>query len=227
VAAVEVLAAFADEASLAALHAAARGDDPDLRRAALLGLGQAGRPASISILLEAARSPDVATRVVALSALAASGSPGGLSTLTAAVGDPDESVRAAAIACLAALPEESAAAALIRQLGTARPEDRERILGHLATPSPARVAAIVHCLEEGLAEDHVAALISALVRMRVPEARAALLGLLQRGEPAVRRAAASALAAVRTGEALRALQRAADEDSDADVRRVCSLLIAR
>src|SRR6185436_17413581 len=89
VAAVEAAAHLRTEEGLAALVRAAESTgDPDLRRAAIVGLGVARRPDTIPILRAAATSDDASTRLVAISALAEFDVPEVVPALAHAASDP-------------------------------------------------------------------------------------------------------------------------------------------
>lgn len=222
VAAVEALAYFADPRAEAALADAARSSDPDMQRAALLGLGISRRPAAIPLLRQGATAPDAATRLVAIGALAELDSPEIVPALAHAISDPDESVGAAAIGYLATRPTDEATLALLARLPTAAL--RERILDALAVGADQRVEAVLQALEVADAE-HAMLYVAALARMRRPSSQAALASSLASDNVNARRAAASALAALSTAEAREALVRAGTTDPDPDVRRICATVL--
>lgn len=222
VSAVEALAYLDDPRAEEALSAAARSDDADMRRAALLGLGIARRPSSVGLLREAASAADAATRLVAIGALAELDGPEVVPTLAHAASDPDEAVRSAAIGYLSTRPGADATAALLDQLAT--PSVRERILEALAVAADQRVDGVLSALEAADA-DRAPLLVAALARMRRPSSQAALAAALSFDNVHARRAAASALAALGTPEAREALVRAGSADPDPDVRRICAAVI--
>lgn len=224
VAAVEALSHFRNDLAMEALRAAAASDEPDLRRAALIGLGITGRPDALPALLDALRSPDASTRLVAVSAL--SGAAGGseiVPALARAARDPDEAVRSAAIGFLAAAPGAAAAAELVelaRDMG-----ERERAVSALAVQAEGRIPALSEALER--AEEEVAPVVaSALARMATPLATEALLQAVESSNVAARKAAATALHAVGGLAATQALRRAAAGDPDPAVRQICAILLA-
>ncbi len=98
VAAVEALSAFKLPQAQQALRRAAEGGDPDMQRAALIGLGLSRGPEVLPVLLKAAAASDASTRLVALSALTESAPEAALPTLTSAATDPDANVASAALA---------------------------------------------------------------------------------------------------------------------------------
>ena len=224
VAAIEALSHLRGEIAFEALRQAAGANDADLRRAALVGLGLSRRPEAEPILLASAVDLDPATRLVAVSAIADFEGDDALAMLERAAGDPDESVRTAAIGFLAPRPSRAATEALIRLLGTAI--DRERVLGALAIFTPEHLAGVVSALKT--ADDELASsLVSALVRMRRPEANMALVDAFTLPNTRARKAIASGLAAISSTEAALTLQRAAKGDSDPEVRRIATLLLAQ
>ncbi len=223
VAAIEALSHLRGEIAFAALRAAAGADDADLRRAALVGLGLSRRAEAEGILLAAAVDLDPATRLVAVSAVADFEGAEALAVLERAARDPDESVRTAAIGFLAPRPGREATEALIRLL--AGPTERERVLRALAIFTSEHLAGILFALKN--ADDELASsLVSALVRMRRPEANMALVDAFSLPNARARKAIASGLAAISSSEAALTLQRAARGDSDPEVRRIAALLLA-
>ncbi len=224
VAAVEALSHFASERALRSLERAARDPDEDLQRAALVGLGIARHPGGLPILLEAARGPVAATRLVALSSVAELAAPDVLGALAAGLDDPDEAVRSMAVNLLAAREEPQATVLLADAL--ARPQVQELASRALARPSPGRVQGILERLSTA-DEELAAELVSALARLEAPEARQALRSCMELRNVAARRVAAPATAALGTREAAEVLAIAAERDEDAEVRRICALLLAQ
>jgi HEAT repeat protein len=95
----------------------------------------------------------------------------------------------------------------------------------LSRPAAGRVSALLSKL--AAADDESADLYcSLLARQRTPEASLALLQTLSQGELGARKAAAVALASLRTPEAVAAVRQAASHDSDARVRQICSILLS-
>jgi HEAT repeat protein len=224
VAAIEALSHFSNDVALAALSRAAEDGEPDVQRAALIGLGIAKRPEGVPVVLRAAQSPDPATRLVAISALADSGSPHALPTLAAAARDRDENVCAAAVGFIAALPAPEATAVLVDLLQ--EPPFRDRVAPLLAIANDGRVPGIMAAL--GNADDELALLLtSALARMRTQEARTALQLVMSIPWVPSRKAAASALASLRTPEATATLRDAAARDADPQVRQISAVLLGR
>src|SRR5262249_14451311 len=154
------------------LRRAAEAGEPDIQRAALIGLGIAKRPEGVGVLLKAAQSKDAATRLVAISALADSASPHALPTLASAARDADEDVRAAAVGVLAPVPAPEGPAVLMDLLADA--SMRERVVPLLSVSNEGRVTGIMSAL--ATADEELAPLLaSALARMRTPEANAGLV----------------------------------------------------
>ncbi|MDC3960359.1 HEAT repeat domain-containing protein [Polyangium jinanense] len=224
VGAVEALAYLRGEVAAAALQKAAEERDPDVQRAALIGLGLMGRPELVPHLVAGMASPDVATRIVAVSAIAGVPSPEVLPALVRAASDADESVAATAMGILAQRPGVEATRALVG-LYAANPA-AQRAFAALCAPLPGRIEGILESL--ATADDELAArLASALARMRRDSANEALLAALGLPNPAARKAAATTLAALGTRQAHAALEQAASVDPDPEVRRVCSLVVAQ
>jgi len=223
VAAVEALSHLPNESALEALCRVAEGEEPDLRRAALIGLGLAKRPEGTPRLLEATRSSDAATRLVAISALAESSAPERVSALAHAAQDEDENVRAAALGFLGTDADPAATGILLELLSDSN--DQARIVSLLSRPGAGRVSALLTKL--AATDDEGANLYcSLLARLRTPEASMALLQTLSQGELGTRKAAAVALASLRTPEAVAAVRQAATHDADARVRQICSILLS-
>ena len=111
-------------------------------------------------------------------------------------------------------------------LATASQRDRAHILASLARPGEERAAALSAALATA-DEAQLLDLAAVLVRIHEPAAVQSLIGALRLPAPAVRRAAATALAALRTPEVYLALQRASEEDDDPEVRAICSVLLSR
>jgi HEAT repeat protein len=224
VAAVEALSHLQNELALQALYRLAEGLEPDLRRAALIGLGIAKRPEGTSHLLAATQSPDPATRLVAISALAESGAPQRVAAFAQAARDSDENVRAAALGFLSAEADPEATHILLDLLPGA--PDADRISALLARAGEGRVRGLSSRLSS--ADEEAANLCcSLLARLHSPEATVALLVALSQGELIARKAAAVALASLRTPEALAAVRHAAGHDPDARVRQICSILLSQ
>ncbi len=223
VAAIEALSQLKGPEAHEALATAARGDDPDMQRAALIGLGHSKQPGVLPLLLAAVVSPAPATRLVALSALAGAAPLAALSVLKAAARDADENVRSAALGFLTSLPVPGATAALIEL--AAVPADRAHVAPLLSVPAEGRVAALFSALQD--ADDELAAtLASALVRLHNAEASGALMRTLSAGPVPARKAAAASLASLHSPAALAALARAAQTDPDAQVRQICGVLLS-
>ena len=103
---------------------------------------------------------------------------------------------------------------------------RERALEALSLPVPGRIAGILGTLESAEGE-LPALLVSALARMHGPDARAALLSVLEMSSAPARQAAVEALGALQLLEGREALERAAAHDPDAEVRRLASVALVR
>lgn len=209
-------------ASEALLRAAASGD-PDVCRAALIGMGIRKDAAALPVLLEKAHAHDAATRLVAISAVADFGGEDVELALEEAARDPDESVRTAAVGFLAARTGVRATRRLIA-LASYRPV-RELVESSLAVPVEGRVEGLV----QGLAtadDEQAPRLVSALLRLRQPDATELLRGLLSLPNAAARKAAVAGLSARTDRDAREALRTAARNDPDAEVRRIATLLLA-
>ncbi|MBV9945873.1 MAG: HEAT repeat domain-containing protein [Myxococcales bacterium] len=223
-AAVEALARLRGEQALGALQAAANSSDPDLRRAALVALGSVKSEASRAILKSAVASDDPATRLVAISALAEFEGSDVVEVLGEAAADRDPSVSSAAIGLLGARAGNSATLALLRRVPD--PSLHEQVVTALSNAQPGRIQTLV--TELGAAGIETAPLlVSALARMRLPEAATAMEVAFELENPIARRALAPALAASPSRRARALLERAASSDSDPDVRRTCAAVLGR
>ena len=224
VAAIEALSHLPSDTGYAALLAVAGSDDLDARRAALIGLGLSGRNEALGVLLDNARADDAATRLIALSALAGLDVPETLEALARATSDPDESVRMAAIGFLGSRASIGATLTLAGLVNDPGLGERARLA--LAAPSEHRVAGLSSALR--VADDeHAVVLAGLLARLNQPDATAALFEAVTLPNVAARRAAATTLGALHTREALTTLQRLSVDDPDAEMRRVCALLLSQ
>lgn len=224
VAAVEALSHMHSDVAFAALSEAVAAEEPDMQRAALIGLGLGKRPASLPVLIASMSSPEPATRLVAVSSIAGFDAPEVVPALKRAAIDKDESVRIAAVGFLAACTTVEATTALIELLGEG--EREARILMALSIASEGRIDGILSALSTS--DDELSPrLISALARMHRPEATAALLAAFSLPNVPARKAAAATLGAIGTPEALDALRRAAAADPNIEVRRICSLALSQ
>lgn len=222
VAAVEALSHFDDPLARDALTAAVRSSDFDIRRAGLVGLGTARRPDSLGILAAALGSSDASTRLIAVSALAGFDTNEVVQILSPAAADPEDTVSNAAIKILGAREGPEATAALIARVSD--PRTRDRAISALAIPAKGRTPAILAALEE--ADDELApALTAALARMLQPDTGFNLRRVMGLRNAPARKAAAASLAALGSREDLALLQRAATDDPEPEVRRICALLL--
>jgi HEAT repeat protein len=222
VAAVEALAHLSSDEAQEVLREAATSAEPDIQRAALIGLGIGRRPASLAPLLAACRSEDPATRLVALSAVVEFPAKDVVPMLASAAADPDPTIRSAAVGLLAGRDGPEATEALIALLDGHR---QEELVDALSVPVPGRIAALLSGLET--ANEEVAPMLtSALARMRRPDATASLREAVVLPNVAARKAAATSLGALGTREALGVLRDVAERDPDLQVRQICTLLLA-
>jgi HEAT repeat protein len=216
VGAIEALAQFRDDRASGALTRAAEGADPDMRRAAIIGFGLTGRTSSLPLIADALRDDDASTRLVAVSALAALPGVEPLEAIVRATGDPDPPVSSAAINVLGGRPEPAAFDRLIALLDDTR--TAERAMHAMAQSVVGRAQTIALALSHATPE-RATLLAAALLRMRTPEANAALIGALATPKLRTRMAIASALAVVPLPEHRSAIQHALDVEHDPDIRK--------
>jgi HEAT repeat protein len=129
VAAIDALAHLDDPRARSAVCDAAAGNDADVRRAALRGLGSARIESALPLLLQAADSPDPLTRLVAIGSLARFDESGATEALARAARDPDERVRNAAFEGLVSNRNDVASTSLAALLS--EPSLRDRVLTEL------------------------------------------------------------------------------------------------
>lgn len=224
VAAIEALSHLGGERAFEALGEAAASGDIDQRRAALVGLGLSSTHEAILLLLPHAKADDVATRLIAISALANFQTFETLEVLARALHDEADDVRGAAIGLLGKRGSTEATVLLAALLKD--PANAERAHAALCQPQAERVAGLSAALH-GADDDHAMQLTHILARLNQADATAALFEALTVDNPAARKAAATTLAAIGSNEARSALRRMAKEDEDAEVQRVCHLLLAQ
>lgn len=223
VAAIEALSHLAGDRAFETLLSAARADELDLRRAALIGLGLSRRHEALGLLMANANAEDAATRLITLSALAKLEVPETLAALVSAARDADESVRIAALRFLGERSGVEATEALARFVTD--PALGAHARARLCVPHRHRVAGLSAALRA--ADDEQAVLLTGLLaRLNQPDATAALFEAVTLPNGAARRAAVTTLGALGSSEALSLLQRLSVDDPDAEMRRVCALLLA-
>ena len=219
VAAVEALARIGTDRAALALHRAAGAADPDLARAALLGLGDLHRLDALPLMVEALRSPDRSTRLMALAAAAALQAPEVLELLAhTAADDGDDDVRRAAIGQLAAKSDAAATLALTSLL--AEPRARKDVVDALVQAHERRGPALLTALETA---DEVTAPLLVGVLARSPEpAQGARgrAGVERPLRPARRRRRARR--AGRPRDAARRWSEVLAQDPDAEVQRLAA-----
>jgi HEAT repeat protein len=218
IAAIEALSRLATPAAWQALCSAIRSADVDEHRAALTGIALRPGSEALAFLLEGALSPDAATRLIALSGLARRSEPPALTALVAAATGDDLVIRDAALSLLGDRGDPPATSALV-ELALAT-DLAHAVHRTLSRPGAARVQAIG--LRLTAADDRTAAvLVAALARMGDEVAIAALFDALASSNPAVRRAAATALVGIGVEGARAAVAERAVSDADPEVRKVC------
>lgn len=215
IAAVEALSHMPGEVAKQVLRAASTATDPDMRRAALVGLGLRCEPDVLPALLEATQALEPATRLIALSALAGFKQPEAFAALVQAASDADEGVRTAAIGVLGAASGVAATKALLSLITG---PSRGPALLALAHPLEGRVPTLIEALEH--ANEVLAGPVAlTLARIQQADAVEGLLKALGSNNVAARRAVVSVLGSVRSPRARAALVNVAARDPDFEVRR--------
>ena len=230
VAAVESLSHLNTTRAHDALRSAAVSEDLEIRRAAMVGLGISHRNEDLPVILEGTRSGDIPTRLMALSALVSFTSPEVVNVLGLAAEDNDENLSSTAIKFLAARTEFEATKILVHLLGPdslhynqAGPK-QERLKTALRLPTEGRLPALFKILET--ANDELAPVVVAIIsRIDSHDINEALVRLMKSNNTAVRKAAASVIAARRDPSLTSLLRDAANTDSDSEVRSICGLLL--
>ena len=164
------------------------------------------------------RDLELATKLIAIAGLARHSDSAALDCLAAAARSETPDLRDAAVSLLADRTDHRAADVLVELALTA--DERHPVHAALSRPSPARIKAITARCETA-DEREAGTLTAALVRMRHPDATAALHALAALPSPLLRRVVAVAL--VRTGQAraIELVARMSREDPDPTVRHVC------
>jgi HEAT repeat protein len=222
VSAVEALSHLDSFEARSALRDAFHSKDPDVSRAALVGLGIAHRAEDFPLIQSAALSDDPSTRLLALSTMSHFVSPHVVVTLSLAALDVDQNVSAAAIGFLSARAEQDATEVLIELLHTMKTRENARTA--LLVPSQNRVPGLVAALKEAT-DETAPVLISILSRFGRPDARRAIIVAMTEGNVAVRKATATALASRPDPDMQAALRCAANHDEDESVRKICEILL--
>jgi HEAT repeat protein len=218
-AAVEAISKLGDGRSTAVLDGACLSTDPDIRRVAILGLGECKRSEALPILLREAGSDDDASRLYALSALAESDEDEATDALLRATSDHVPMVQSAALALLHARSGAAATRWVIAQLRD--PQRRDEALAALEKPVAGRIGGIALALRDADSAT-TSLLIGALSNMATTEGDAAIEGTLALENVHARRSAARALTAADTSASRALLDRAELTDPDDEVRRICA-----
>lgn len=223
VAALEALSHLPGDRAFETMLEAAQADELDQRRTALIGLGLSRRSEALGVLLANASAEDAATRLITLSALTQLEAPETLAALARAARDPDESVRVAALGFLGERNGVEATEALAGLVTDPVLGARARAV--LSTPHRHRVAGLSAALR-GADDEQAMLLTGLLARLNQSEATEALFEAVTLPNGAARRAAVTTLGGLGSSEALALLQRLSLDDPDAEMRRVCALLLA-
>ena len=210
----------------------ADGNDDELAAAALRGLGHVtGHPRATATLRSALRSSDTARRLAAVAALSGQPEAETVAALQWTAGaDEDDSVALAAIGALGTLARrandegDAAASALIAL--TAEEARSEAAIAALAALPEARIGRVA----AGLADTRPAvrrAILSALGRMKHPDASAAIRAALDDEEPVVREAAVTVLDRLGVQGVARRFAELARDDKSRAVRVAAAAALSR
>ena len=223
IAAIEALSRIGSAEAWDAVRSAAASEDPDERRAGLVGVGIHARDGAADILIDAARSTDQATRLVAIAGIARLAGVTAIRVLDEAAGDPTAEVRTAALSLLAERDDEPAARVLVEwALKSSIDHPAQRALSRAGSN---RVLAVLTRLRTSDARS-APILTAALGRMSFEMATAALFEALAMPNASARAAAAATLVGIDANGAARAVATLAASDPDPDVRRVCAAALA-
>lgn len=221
VSAVEALSNLNSTEAHTALKSAVKSTDPDVKRAALVGLGISRRLEDLKIILSEVNSKDAPTRLIALSALVGFPSPKVFSALRSAGSDTDEQVRVASIGFLASRAEQEATEMLIELLQNENTFENAKTA--LLIPSAGRVSGILVALES--ANDQMSTILISILR-KVDHNINSLLIAMSLNNIAARKAAATAIAVYKNiPTMMEALKVASENDPDREVRQICELLM--
>ncbi len=207
---------------------AARSDDPEVRKAAIMALSEVESEAAIPALAAATTDADPEVRRHAIWALAESDAPEATPVLTRATGDSDPEVRRFALHALAERGDAVSVDIMARSLEDEDPEVRRAALMALAESGrPEAIPAMGRALNDEDPEVRRMAIWGLAEAGDVdPSAVRPLIAALEGDrDPEVRIAAAHALGEVGTDAALDALTRAL-KDPDPEVRRAAIAALA-
>jgi HEAT repeat protein len=226
IAAIESLGSIGGPKAVAVLARMSNDNDPDIARAAVVGMGLIAHPDALHPLLDAVRSADPSRRVDALIALGKRGGEGAPEALQwAAAADSEPAVIQAAIDSLRSMGTSEAIASLVGLLAT--PARREACIISLSRLARRQqIEMIGHGLTHAQTSVRVA-VVEVLERIKNPVASQLLVEALDDEQPAVRLAAAAALGRLGSRLAERKLLALANEDPDTAVRRVSKAALER
>lgn len=195
--------------------------DRDVRvsQAAAAAIQSLGSLETKRLALEQARSSDTARRRAALRIISYFGYPEGLDVLIAAIDEDDEKVREAAIYGLPLVDDPKGTAALLAAAKHTSAKTRAAVMRALGQTE--RRPSVVAALKSGIADEDAWTRYYAcqsLGRLRVDDAAAEVVALMDDPSGQVRVAAVEALAHLTQDDARSALESAA-RSSDSDMRR--------
>lgn len=226
IAAIESLGKIGGSRAVSLLARASTDENPDVARAAVIGMGSISHPDALHPLLDVLRSSDASRRIDALRALGNRGGEGAVDAIQwIAAGDSEPAVIQAAVEALASLGTSESIASLVALSAT--PARREACIVCLARQTKRlQVERIAEGLSHPQPEVRVA-VVEALQRIKTPVASELLAAALDDEEAAVRLAAAGALGRLGSRFAERKLLAMATSDPDLAVRRVSRAALER
>jgi HEAT repeat protein len=209
-AAADTLLEVGDAGAVRRLMPRLRSDTPSVRNWARLVLERLAR-AEPAALDELSRDPDERMRIFAANIMAGTGDQDRAPRLLELLEDASVNVRDAAIVALGRLAAPEAAPALAALAGREEPWVRFSAVDALSKiPGAEAGRALAGLLESGAGGDLAEPLVDALAQQGSRDAADALLRALERGTPAVRRAAARAAGRLRLEAARALLERLAE-----------------
>lgn len=211
----------ADPRAVAALAAALKDSDAEVRAAAARALGNLGDSSAVPALIEAAKDPNKDVRQAALESLGSLQDTRSLDTFLAAAKDADPEIRQMAVSGLASFEDPRAVPVYVAALADRNTGVRQAAasgLGNLQLKSAPQ--ALIDAMGDANADVREAA-VRSVGSIQDPKAVPGLKARLSDSEPGIREAAVEALGEIRDASAMEAII-AALKDSRPEVRRAAA-----